>query len=61
VCYLFKGETYVALKKLNQFIEDIQDNNTIWQTLNKYSRINQVAELKDIPTLGTLITDIFIE
>jgi len=61
VCYLFKGETYVALKKLNQFIEDIQDNNTIWQTLNKYSRTNQVAELKDIPTLGTLITDIFIE
>ncbi|MFW9785335.1 MAG: hypothetical protein ACFFFB_23850, partial [Candidatus Heimdallarchaeota archaeon] len=60
ICYLYKGETYVALKKLNQFIEDIQNNSKIWQTLNNFSKTDQVLELKDVPTLGNLITDIFI-
>jgi hypothetical protein len=51
VCYLFKGETYFALKKLNQFAEDIQTNTTIWQTLNNFSKTNQIVEIKNVPPL----------
>ncbi|MFX1456050.1 MAG: tetratricopeptide repeat protein [Promethearchaeota archaeon] len=61
ICYLFKGETYAALKKLNQFAKDIQNNITIWQTLTKFSKTNQVVELKDAPVLGDLITEIFVK
>ena len=61
VCYLFKGETYFAVKKLNKFVEDIQNNANIWNTLNTFYKTNQVVEIKDIPSLGNLITDIFIE
>lgn len=61
VCYLFKGDTYFAIKKLNQFTEDIQNDATIWQTLHNYSKANQVVEIKDSPSLGNLITEIFIE
>jgi tetratricopeptide (TPR) repeat protein len=61
VCYLFKGETYFALQKLNQFAEDIQNNANIWKTLHNFSQTNQVVEIKDIPTLGNIINEIFIE
>ncbi|MHA1931450.1 MAG: tetratricopeptide repeat protein [Promethearchaeota archaeon] len=61
VCYLFKGETYFAIKKLSKFAEDIQNNANIWKTLNNYSKINQIVEIKDVPPLGSLITEIFIE
>jgi len=61
VCYLFKGETYFAVKKLNKFAEDIQNNANIWKSLNTFYKTNRVVEIKDIPSLGNLITEIFIE
>jgi hypothetical protein len=33
----------------------------IWQTLNKFSKTNQVAEINDLPALVSLIAEIFIE
>ena len=61
VCYLFKGETYFAVKKLNKFAEDIKNDVTIWKTLNTFYKTNQVVEIKDVPSLGNLIADIFIK
>jgi tetratricopeptide (TPR) repeat protein len=60
ICYLFKGETYFAVKKLSKFAEDIQNNANIWTTLNTFYKTNQVVEIKDVPSLGNLITEIFI-
>ncbi|MFX0104599.1 MAG: tetratricopeptide repeat protein [Candidatus Hodarchaeota archaeon] len=59
-CYLFKGQTYLAKKKLKKFVERIQDNTPTWQTLNRFYELNQLAELKDIPYIETLINEIFI-
>jgi len=61
VCYLFKGETYFAVKKIDKFAEDIQKDATIWQTLNNFYKTNQVVEIKDVPSLENLIADIFID
>jgi hypothetical protein len=33
----------------------------IWQTLEKYFNTSQVLEIKDVPALESLITEIFIE
>ncbi|MFX1525762.1 MAG: tetratricopeptide repeat protein [Promethearchaeota archaeon] len=44
-CYLFKGQTYVAQKKLTNFTENFQKNNSIMQALNKYNKTSQVIEL----------------
>ncbi|MFW9877341.1 MAG: hypothetical protein ACFFG0_29990 [Candidatus Thorarchaeota archaeon] len=60
ICYLFKGGTFYALKKLTQFAEHIKKDSTIWQTLNNFAKTNQIVEIRDIPTLGNLITEIFI-
>jgi hypothetical protein len=60
VCYLFKGQTYLAKQKLNKFVETIQKSSEIWETLEKYEKSSQVAELKDLPEMENLLTNIFL-
>ncbi|MHA1933141.1 MAG: hypothetical protein ACW96X_11405, partial [Promethearchaeota archaeon] len=60
VCYLFKGQSYPAKQRLTSFLEKLQNNSIIWQTLNKLLNTGQVAELQDIPQIENLIKDIFI-
>lgn len=60
VCYIFKGQTYIAKQKLNKFTEKIQSTKSIWDTLNKYYKANRIIELKDLPPLESLISEIFI-
>jgi hypothetical protein len=58
--YLYKGQTYPAKQKLTKFTEEIKNNASVWQTLEKFYQTSQVAELKDLPQIETLIKDIFI-
>ncbi|MFW9942158.1 MAG: tetratricopeptide repeat protein [Candidatus Thorarchaeota archaeon] len=60
VCYLFKGQTYPAKQKLSKFIENVRENTSLWDNLEKFYKTSQVAELKDLPQIETLIKDIFI-
>jgi tetratricopeptide (TPR) repeat protein len=60
VCYLFKGQSYLALQKLNDFTKRIQDEPSIWQTLEKFYKTSQVLEIKDNNSLESLINEIFI-
>jgi tetratricopeptide (TPR) repeat protein len=57
VCYLFKGPSYLALQKLTIFAERIQDEPIIWQTLEKFYKTSQILELKDIPSIESIITE----
>lgn len=34
-CYVFKGESYTALKKVDQIIELLRDDHTIWNSLEQ--------------------------
>ncbi|GAH34518.1 unnamed protein product, partial [marine sediment metagenome] len=60
ICYIFKGDSYYALQKVNYFIDHIQKENEIWQNLLKSFQVNQTVQLKDIPLLESLITETFI-
>jgi tetratricopeptide (TPR) repeat protein len=59
-CYLFKGQTYLAKEKLLKFVEAVQNNQSIWQSLDYHYKTNQVFELKGNSPLESLITEIFI-
>jgi len=59
ICYLYKGQTYLAQKKLGYFIERLQNVPSIMQTLDKFYETSQVIELKDFPFLEGFITEIF--
>jgi len=60
ICYLFKGQTYLANQKLIKFVESIQNSDFIRETMNKFYKANRVIELKDHPIFETLIDEIFI-
>ena len=60
VCYIFKGQTYPAKQKLADFVKEIQNNSMILETLEKLDKTSQVAELKDLPQIETLIKDTFL-
>ena len=40
---------------------NIRTNNNIWQGLNKFYQTNQEIQLKDIPSLKPVISEIFID
>ncbi|MFX1279360.1 MAG: tetratricopeptide repeat protein [Promethearchaeota archaeon] len=58
-CYLLKGQTYLAKKKLSNFTENLQKNSSMMETLNKFNQRGQVIELKDFPFLEGFIQGIF--
>jgi hypothetical protein len=61
ICYLFKGQTQLAMQKLTKFAERIKNSTTLWETLEKFFKTNQVLEFKDCPSLKPLITEIFLD
>ena len=60
ISYIFKGNSYYALQKADYFIDHIQKEEDIWQSLLKSFQLNQSIHLKNIPLLESLITEIFI-
>jgi hypothetical protein len=60
-CYLFKGQTYLARQKLTKFVEEMQKNTSLWQSLENHYKSSQVLEIADNPSLESLITDVFLK
>jgi uncharacterized protein (DUF2461 family) len=58
-CYVIKGQSYPALQKLTRFTEAIKENPEIWQALNKSVKTSEMLELNKLPTLKTVIDEIF--
>ncbi len=61
VCYLFKGQTYSAKQKLSQFTDHIQNNKSIWDPLNRSYHTNETLEIKDNPSIESLISEVFLK
>jgi hypothetical protein len=59
ICYLYKGQTYPARKKVEHFIERLQNTPSIMKTLDKYYETSQVIELDKFPFLEGFIKEIF--
>ncbi|MHA2130844.1 MAG: tetratricopeptide repeat protein [Promethearchaeota archaeon] len=58
-CYVLKGQTYLAQKKLNICTETFQKDSSMMQTLDKFNQTSQVIEFKDFPFLKGFIEGIF--
>jgi len=61
VCYLFKGQSFLAQQRMKHFIDTIQNDKKIWETIKKYYQANRLVQEKDIPSLDLLVNEIFIE
>ncbi len=61
MCYVFKGQSYSAQQRIAYFIDKLQSDELVWQTFDKFYQVNKEIQINDIPSLKTLINEIFIE
>ncbi len=61
ICYLFKGQSFLAQQRIKHFIDTIQNDKKIWEPIKKYYQANRLVQEKDIPSLDSLVNEIFIE
>ncbi len=61
MCYVFKGQSYLAQQRIRYFIDKIQNDELVWQTFKKFYQLNKEIQLKDIPSLEPLINRIFMD
>ena len=61
VCYIFRGASYYAYHKIKGFLDSIQNDDNIWQSLQNYFQKSKSVQLHSIPKLESLITEIFFE
>lgn len=58
-CYIFKGESYFALEKINNFLEAFHDSSPIWQYINEFLQTGQQLSPEETLVVDTLIDEIF--
>ncbi|MFX1348962.1 MAG: tetratricopeptide repeat protein [Promethearchaeota archaeon] len=61
ICYVFKGQSYSAQHRVIEFIKKIQNDEPVWKTFKEFNRTNKEIQLKDVPSLDSLINEIFID
>lgn len=61
LCYVIKGNSYVAQKRLELFAETIQQHIDLWEDILQTARLNNTILLDQFPRLKDLINEIFDE
>ncbi|MFW9818841.1 MAG: tetratricopeptide repeat protein [Candidatus Thorarchaeota archaeon] len=61
MCYVYKGQSYSAQKRIKSFINEIKNKKELWNTFKKFYLRNQKIQMKDIPSLEPLIKKIFLK
>jgi len=61
VCYVFKGQSFSAQRKMKIFVENLKQNEELLEKFNEYYKNNQVIKMEDFPRLNSLITGIFMQ
>ncbi|MFX0007585.1 MAG: tetratricopeptide repeat protein [Candidatus Hermodarchaeota archaeon] len=61
MCYVYKGQSYSAQNRIKSFITNIKSNKELWDRFNKFYQMNRKIDTTDIPSLESLIQEIFIQ
>ncbi|MHA1670381.1 MAG: tetratricopeptide repeat protein [Promethearchaeota archaeon] len=61
VCYIIKGQSYSAKRKLLNFTTEIRVILEIWNALNLSVKSGKMLEMHNPPVLGKLVNQIFYE
>ncbi|MFW9781806.1 MAG: tetratricopeptide repeat protein [Candidatus Heimdallarchaeota archaeon] len=60
-CYVSRGQSYLAKKKLNKFSDTIKNKKDIWDTLIKSTKTFRELDVNNTPLLGAAVNEIFGE
>ncbi|MHA2105456.1 MAG: tetratricopeptide repeat protein [Candidatus Hodarchaeales archaeon] len=58
-CYVFKGNSYYAIKKLEKFASQTKDQKKIWSSLLESTETGELIKESQTATLDTIISNIF--
>jgi tetratricopeptide (TPR) repeat protein len=58
-CYVSKGQSYPAIKKLNKFSDTIKSKSEIWKRLKIAAESSQELNVDNLPLLKTVVNEIF--
>ncbi|NHJ84950.1 MAG: tetratricopeptide repeat protein [Asgard group archaeon] len=59
-CYVFKGQSYSAIKKIDQFVNLLQNNNRdTWMELVKQAKIPKIISSENMQTLDEIADRVF--
>ncbi|TFG15429.1 MAG: tetratricopeptide repeat protein [Promethearchaeota archaeon] len=58
-CYIFKGQSYSAQKRIISFLNEIKNDRETWKSFNEFYQMNREIGIKDIPHLEFLIQETF--
>jgi len=61
VCYLFKGQSFLAQKRMKKFINTLQTEKKMWESIKKFYQAHRLIQEADIPSLDYLVNEVFIE
>ncbi|MFX1378727.1 MAG: tetratricopeptide repeat protein, partial [Promethearchaeota archaeon] len=61
MCYVYRGQSYSAQNRMKSFINEIKNKEELWETFKKFYQMNRKVDIRDIPSLGSLIQEIFIQ
>ena len=61
VCYVIKGQSYLAKRKLEKLTTEIRVVSEIWDGLKLSIKTGRMLEMHNPPALGKLVTQIFYE
>jgi hypothetical protein len=56
--FLFKSQPYNVQSKLTRFFEKLQNEAPIWQVLENTYITSSVLGIRDVPSLGLIISEI---
>jgi hypothetical protein len=58
-CYVSKGQSYPAIKKLDKFSDSIKNKKEIWEILIKAAKTSQELNINNSPLLRAVVNKIF--
>ena len=58
-CYVFEGQSFLALQKFSKFNENIKESKQIWEILTSAKRIGKIIKGNNSEMLGNIIKSIF--
>ncbi|MCF2144706.1 MAG: tetratricopeptide repeat protein [Candidatus Heimdallarchaeota archaeon] len=60
-CYVFKGNSYYAMQKLEQFIQKVKEENEIWQIFQNFVKTGMIISTNFKEKVNYLADDLFVK
>lgn len=59
ICYIYKGQTYSATQKVNDFSNKIYKKE-IWEQMQGYAQRNEIFSHQNLPGFNEILTEVFL-